>query len=55
MDGHGGARSVTLAELLLTTGVSALKALIPMLWLQSRLSWIEVFVDGAARCSPPIC
>ncbi|KAK4236382.1 hypothetical protein C8A03DRAFT_35721 [Achaetomium macrosporum] len=39
---------VTLTELLLRTGILALKVLIPMLWLQSKLSPLQFLVGGAA-------
>jgi hypothetical protein len=39
---------VTLTELLLRTGILALKALVPMLWLQTKLSPLQFLVGGAA-------
>ena len=39
---------VSLTELLLRTGILALKVLIPMLWLQSKLSPVQLFIAGTA-------
>ncbi len=41
-------QSVTLAELVLTTGILMLKVLIPMLWLQSQISPTQFLIGGAA-------
>lgn len=38
---------LTLGELVLRTGILALKVLIPMLWLQSKLSPAQFLVGGA--------
>jgi len=48
MDSQTTPQSVTLAELLLSTVILTLKILIPMLWLQSKLSPIQFFISSAA-------
>ncbi|KAK3293126.1 uncharacterized protein B0H64DRAFT_206344 [Chaetomium fimeti] len=39
-------QTVTLTELFLRTGILALKVLIPMIWLQSKLSPIQFLIGG---------
>jgi hypothetical protein len=39
--------AISLVELLLKTGISAFKVLVPLLWLQSRLSSIQFLVAGS--------
>jgi len=48
MDSQTTPQSATLAELLLSTVILTLKILIPMLWLQSKLSPIQFFISSAA-------
>ncbi len=48
MDSRPPLQSLTLAELVLRTGILALKVLMPMLWLQSKLSPFQFLVGGAA-------
>jgi hypothetical protein len=48
MDPQPSPHPVTLAELLLKTGILAVKILVPMLWLQSKLSPLQFLIGGAA-------
>lgn len=48
MDSSRPSQPITLAELVLKSGISALKVLIPLLWLESRLSPTQFLVAGAA-------
>jgi hypothetical protein len=55
MEGQPSPPTISLTELILKTGILALKVLIPMLWLQSKLSPIQFLIGGhgiAARCFP---
>jgi hypothetical protein len=46
MEREPQSQTVTLTELLLRTGILALKVLIPMIWLQSKLSPTQFLIGG---------
>lgn len=48
MEREPQSQTVTLTELLLRTGILALKILIPMIWLRSKLSPIQFLIGGTA-------
>lgn len=48
MEGQLPPQTATATEMLLKTGILAIKILIPMLWLQSKLSPVQFFIGGTA-------
>jgi hypothetical protein len=48
MEGQPSPPTISLTELILRTRILALKVLIPMLWLQSKLSPIQFLIGGTA-------